>query len=162
MSIGYHSPLSHLETYEVDRAAWQAEQDRAAAEAWKAEILAAARKGDGWCFGLSEAARLGHWWNNWLPGSGGCCLSAKNSAENFEAAFAARAEQNARAAQVAAADPALAPKADLVARWVEHGPFGIKGKEARLIKAWLDAISYTPSAAPINNPFAALAAWKKS
>lgn len=133
---------------------------RDAAEAQQARLLAAAREGDGWCLGLAEATRLGHRCCTWVPVSGECPFTAQASADRFEAAFAARDEQQKRAARVAAADPATAPDDAIVARWIEGGDYAVRGKDSRRIAAWLDvpAPAAPAALAAINNPFAALAA----
>lgn len=141
--------------------AFQQEQAlaRDAAEAQQARLLAAAREGDGWCLGLAEAIRLGHRCCTWVPVSGDCPFTAQASADRFEAAFAARDEQQDRAARVAAADPSAAPvDGDIVARWIEGGDYAVRGKDSRRIAAWLDVPAPAAPAAAINNPFAALAA----
>lgn len=154
MSIGYHSPLSHLSTPEVDRELWQAEQDRAAAAAWEARCLAAAREGDGWCLALAHDGGRG---NQWLPYA--CAPAYEPMVQAAWAEAFAREERRKQAANLAL-DAGYRPDEWLVDAWIDKGY--LRRKDQALIDRWL-ASAPVPAAAPAafrNNPFAALAALK--
>lgn len=142
----------------ADEEAWARADRRAADAARAADDLAAARTGDGYC---QAAARGYPQWQPWLPSE---TLPYMGDADEWASHFEWRDLVGER--QTVAAMRATDLDAHLWAEWASSGwvSGGYKAFN-RAADAALDAARAAPAKsaapeAPINNPFAALAALK--
>lgn len=135
---------------------------RKAREAEYAEALEKVRTGEGHCPLLARAVRLGHHACFWTPyPEPGQQRSEAEYAEAWAQALLTKEQQQERKKQVARLDQTCRPDEWVVQTYIEEGALPLRYRsERKELQRWLETVGCSKPEPVINNPFAALAAWR--